>query len=70
MNVTYSPSGPDSESNIVHHGNLLTPAQASVSPEVQLPRILKKMGGYSSLVLSSPDGHLRDNTLEVLHWMM
>ena len=62
--------GDSSESNIVHHGNLLTPAQASAPPKVQLPQELKKLEGFVSLLLTNPDGHLRDNTLEILHWMM
>ena len=58
------------DTDIVHHGNLLTPEQTSVAPRVQLPQELKRREGYASLVLSNPDGHLRDNSLEVLHWMM
>lgn len=60
----------DSESDIVHHGNLLTPTQTSNAPKVQLPEELKKLEGFSTLLLTNPDGHLRDNSMEVLHWMM
>ena len=58
------------DSAVVHHGNLLTPEQTSTAPRVELPRQLRSKVGYASLLLTNPDGHLRDNTLEVLHWMV
>ncbi len=63
----------DSESairHVVHHGNLLTPTQAASPPKVWLPQELKEVEGYASLMLTNPDGHLGDNSLEILHWMM
>lgn len=62
--------GDSDSSDIVHCGNLLTPTQASATPKVQLPNELKKLEGFATLLLSNPDGHLRDNTMEVLHWIM
>ena len=62
--VTYA------DSAVVHHGNLLTPEQTSTVPQVQLPPELRSKVGYASLILTNPDGHLRNNNLEVLHWMV
>ena len=70
ISVTYGGDSDDSAVDVVHHGNLLTPAQASAPPRVQLPQELKKTEGYATLMLTNPDGHLRDSSLEVLHWMM
>ena len=58
------------DSDTVCHGNLLTPEQVSNTPRVQLPQEMSREKGYASLILTNPDGHLRDNSLEVLHWMM
>ena len=68
IQVTYGDAG-----GVIHHGNLVTPEQAASAPKVQLPLKLRRRereGGYASLLLTNPDGHLRDNTLEVLHWMV
>ena len=70
IGVTYGGDSDDSAIDVVHHGNLLTPTQALGPPKVQLPQELKKTEGYATLILTNPDGHLRDNSLEVLHWMM
>ena len=70
ISVAYGGDSDDSAVDVVHHGNLLTPAQASAPPNVQLPQELKKTEGYATLMLTNPDGHLRDSSLEVLHWMM
>ena len=70
ISVTYGGDSDDSAVDVVHHGNLLTSAQASAPPKVQLPQELKKTEGYATLMLTNPDGHLRDSSLEVLHWMM
>ena len=64
IHVTYG------ESDVVHHGNLLTPEQTSHAPQVQLPHELRRKEGYATLMLTNPDGHLRGNSHEVLHWMM
>lgn len=69
IQVTYG------DMDVVHHGNLLTPEQASSPPKLRLPHELRRKGRgrdekYASLTLTNPDGHLRDNTLEVLHWMV
>ena len=60
----------ESDIHVVHHGNLLTPTQVANPPKIRLPHELKKVEGYASLLLTNPDGHLQDNALEVLHWMM
>ena len=64
LRITYG------DSNVIHHGNLLTPGQTSDAPQVQLPQEMSRGEGYASLLLTNPDGHLRDSTLQVLHWMM
>ena len=70
LGVAYGGESESAMQNVVHHGNLLTPTQAAAPPKVWLPRELKEMEGYASLMLTNPDGHLRDNSLEILHWMM
>ncbi len=52
----------------VEQGNLLPAACACREPVVTLPEGLK--GNYSTLLLTDPDGHLTDGTMELLHWMM
>jgi large subunit ribosomal protein L38 len=59
MEVTYG-------SKAVHRGTILTPSEASSPPSVgRLPS-----EGLCSVVMTTPDGHLTDHHMEVLHWMV
>lgn len=49
-------------------GDVIPAKDALVQPKVILPHQLK--GDYASLILTNPDGHLHDNTQELLHWMV
>ena len=64
---------------MVHRGNILYPQQVLEPPSVTLPPVtlIKHSLPYMevedllwTLILSNPDGHLTNNKLEVLHWMM
>lgn len=56
-------------------GNILYPRQVQQPPVVTLPIVMsannqEQFDGFYTLILTNIDGHLQDNTKEVLHWMM
>ena len=63
LSVSYSEYYP------VTWGNLIQAKHALEAPRVEL-HSLHLPDGYVSLALTNPDGHLLDNTQELLHWMM
>ncbi len=65
MDIQYSTS---EDTHSVEQGNLLPVSCACVEPVVTLPEGLE--GNYSTLLLTDPDGHLTNGTMELLHWMM
>lgn len=62
--------------NPVYYGNILSPEDAISQPIVEfdhsfrLPREKDKKDSLWTLVMSTPDGHLRDNTSEYVHWLV
>lgn len=52
----------------VEQGNLLSAHCALEEPTVCLPQGLND--GFTTLVMSNPDGHLTNPDMELLHWMM
>ncbi|GAB1602361.1 39S ribosomal protein L38, mitochondrial-like isoform X1 [Argonauta hians] len=56
---------------IVYNGNKILPSEAFVEPYVRLDVPSdEKDSSFWSLVLTSPDSHLQDNTSEYLHWFV
>ncbi|XP_062447966.1 large ribosomal subunit protein mL38 [Rhea pennata] len=51
----------------VYHGNMVTPSEASNPPEVSYEA---DKGSLWTLLLTNPDGHLRDTDSEYLHWLV
>ncbi|NWR78689.1 RM38 protein, partial [Centropus unirufus] len=51
----------------VYYGNVVTPAEASSPPSVSYEA---DKGSLWTLLLTNPDGHLRDTDSEYLHWLM
>lgn len=49
-------------------GDMVAAKHAVIPPQVTLPGNLG--GGYATLILTNPDGHLQDSTRELLHWMV
>ncbi|XP_078426932.1 large ribosomal subunit protein mL38 [Cetorhinus maximus] len=51
----------------VYHGNIVTPTEA-----LNLPRVTfdAEEGSLWTLLLTNPDGHLRDNESEYVHWLV
>ncbi len=56
------------EGHAVEQGNLLAPRCALQEPTLCLPQGLTD--GYTTLIMTNPDGHLTDPNMELLHWMM
>jgi hypothetical protein len=56
------------ESHLVTWGDIIAAKYAVSQPKVTLPGNMD--GTYATLILTNPDGHLGDNTQEVLHWMV
>lgn len=56
------------EGQHVTWGDMVVAKHAAVQPQVTLPGNLE--GGFATLILTNPDGHLQDNTQELLHWMV
>ncbi|MBN3306343.1 RM38 protein, partial [Amia calva] len=65
LRVLYSPDGKSSAQ--VHCGNELTPTEAGSPPEVKFSA---EEGSLWTLLLTSPDEHLRDNESEYVHWLV
>ncbi|CAI9723010.1 Hypothetical predicted protein [Octopus vulgaris] len=56
---------------IVYNGNKILPSEASVVPYIKLNLPSEeKDSSFWSLILTSPDEHLQDNTMEYLHWFV
>ncbi|XP_052544074.1 39S ribosomal protein L38, mitochondrial isoform X2 [Tympanuchus pallidicinctus] len=51
----------------VYYGNVVTPSEASNPPEVSYEA---DKGSLWTLLLTNPDGHLRDTDSEYLHWLV
>ncbi|XP_019640401.1 PREDICTED: 39S ribosomal protein L38, mitochondrial-like [Branchiostoma belcheri] len=51
----------------VYRGNVVTPTEASRPPVVQYE---SDENSLWTLILTNPDGHLRDNEAEYLHWFV
>lgn len=51
----------------VYHGNYVTPSEAAVAPEVMFDA---QEGSLWTLLLTNPDGHLRDTNSEYVHWLV
>ncbi|NXI40054.1 RM38 protein, partial [Galbula dea] len=51
----------------VYYGNIVTPSEASSPPEVSYEA---EKGSLWTLLLTNPDGHLRDTDSEYLHWLV
>ena len=56
------------EGHLVTWGDIVAAKHASTQPRVTLPGNLG--GGYATLTLTNPDGHLKDSTHELLHWIV
>uniref|UniRef100_A0A8B9UGF8 Large ribosomal subunit protein mL38 n=1 Tax=Anas zonorhyncha TaxID=75864 RepID=A0A8B9UGF8_9AVES len=50
----------------VYYGNMVTPTEASNPPEVSYEA---DKGSLWTLLLTNPDGHLRETDAEYLHWL-
>ncbi|NXY22863.1 RM38 protein, partial [Atrichornis clamosus] len=51
----------------VYYGNMVTPSEASSAPAVSYEA---DKGSLWTLLLTNPDGHLRDADSEYLHWLV
>ncbi|KFP86533.1 hypothetical protein N310_03321, partial [Acanthisitta chloris] len=51
----------------VYYGNIVTPSEASSPPTVSYEA---DKGSLWTLLLTNPDGHLRDTDSEYLHWLV
>ncbi|XP_071620732.1 large ribosomal subunit protein mL38 [Heliangelus exortis] len=51
----------------VYHGNMVTPSEASSPPLVSYEA---EKGSLWTLLLTNPDGHLRETDSEYLHWLV
>ncbi|XP_072339112.1 large ribosomal subunit protein mL38 isoform X1 [Scyliorhinus torazame] len=51
----------------VYHGNVVTPSEALNLPRVSFEA---EEGSLWTLLLTNPDGHLRDNESEYVHWLV
>ncbi|XP_053309575.1 39S ribosomal protein L38, mitochondrial [Spea bombifrons] len=51
----------------VYHGNVVTPSEAAERPEVTFDA---EEGSLWTLLLTNPDGHLRDADSEYVHWLI
>ncbi|NWH77387.1 RM38 protein, partial [Piaya cayana] len=51
----------------VYYGNIVTPSEASSPPAVSYEA---DKGSLWTLLLTNPDGHLRETDLEYLHWLV
>ncbi|XP_041078241.1 39S ribosomal protein L38, mitochondrial-like isoform X2 [Polyodon spathula] len=51
----------------VHRGNVVTPFEATSQPEVTFEA---EESSLWTLLLTNPDGHLRDNDAEYVHWIV
>ncbi|XP_035414827.1 39S ribosomal protein L38, mitochondrial isoform X1 [Cygnus atratus] len=51
----------------VYYGNMVTPTEASNPPEVSYEA---DKGSLWTLLLTNPDGHLRETDAEYLHWLV
>ncbi|NXJ38695.1 RM38 protein, partial [Ciconia maguari] len=51
----------------VYYGNMVTPSEASSPPAVSYEA---DKGSLWTLLLTNPDGHLRDTESEYLHWLV
>ena len=49
-------------------GDIVVAKDATAAPQVTLPSDPKH--GYATLTLTNPDGHLQQQSQELLHWMM
>ena len=63
LNISYANAHSVAWGNLIVATDALNPPTVTLQSE-QLPP------GYASLVLTNPDGHLLDNTKDLLHWMM
>lgn len=63
LSISYSDCHPVSWGNLIAAKHTLYPPRIILLSQ-HLP------SGYASLILTDPDGHLLDNTQELLHWMM
>ncbi|XP_067913994.1 39S ribosomal protein L38, mitochondrial [Heterodontus francisci] len=51
----------------VHHGNVVTPTEAADLPRVSFEA---EEDSLWTLLFTNPDGHLRDNESEYVHWLV
>ncbi|KAM8947238.1 large ribosomal subunit protein mL38 [Pelodytes ibericus] len=51
----------------VYYGNVVTPSEALASPEVTFEA---EQGSLWTLLLTNPDGHLREADSEYVHWLV
>ncbi|XP_043941109.1 39S ribosomal protein L38, mitochondrial [Protopterus annectens] len=51
----------------VHRGNVVTPSEAVSAPRVTFEA---EEGSLWTLLFTNPDGHLRDNESEYIHWLV
>ncbi|NXE12838.1 RM38 protein, partial [Lophotis ruficrista] len=65
LRVQYSPD--DEHFVPVYYGNMVTPTEASAAPVVWYEA---EKGSLWTLLLTNPDGHLRDADSEYLHWLV
>ncbi|XP_006635168.2 large ribosomal subunit protein mL38 isoform X1 [Lepisosteus oculatus] len=65
LRVVYGTEG--EHSSPVHCGNVLTPSEAASAPHVTFGA---EDGSLWTLLLTSPDEHLRDNESEYVHWLV
>uniref|UniRef100_A0A8D0FJT7 Large ribosomal subunit protein mL38 n=1 Tax=Strix occidentalis caurina TaxID=311401 RepID=A0A8D0FJT7_STROC len=65
LRVEYSPE--DEYLVPVYYGNMVTPSEASSPPAVSYEA---DKGSLWTLLLTNPDGHLRDTDSEYLHWLV
>jgi len=59
----------------VHYGNLIKPSYAEKQPHVSFDHTIKltlakEKDTFWSLVMTNPDGHLKDNEKEYVHWFI
>uniref|UniRef100_V9KSM8 Large ribosomal subunit protein mL38 n=2 Tax=Callorhinchus milii TaxID=7868 RepID=V9KSM8_CALMI len=51
----------------VYHGNVVTPTEAAAPPEVSFEA---EAGSLWTLLLTNPDGHLKEDESEYVHWLV
>ncbi|XP_038632424.1 39S ribosomal protein L38, mitochondrial isoform X2 [Scyliorhinus canicula] len=59
--------GHEDDAMPVYHGNVVTPSEALNLPRVSFEA---EEGSLWTLLLTNPDGHLRDNESEYVHWLV